>query len=162
MIDLEKIFADKVFANIEKARKEKGYDAIEIVNKLIDMGVFSKGKTLSPNEIKELKNNKRNLYGDWKAGKSKSYMKFVEEISEILNTTIEKLSDVTIIRNNGNVLHNSINESDNAVLLIAKETENTLSKQEWELIQLYRSLEIKKQVEFVQSMLNLQEDIHND
>lgn len=162
MIDLEKIFAEKVFENIEKARKEKGYDAIEIVNRLIDMGVFSKGKDLSPDEIKELKNNKRNLYGDWKVGKSKSYMKFVEEISEILDTTIEKLSDVTIIRNNGNVLHNSINESDNAVLLIAKETENTLSKQEWELIQLYRSLEIKKQVEFVQSMLKIQEDIHND
>lgn len=158
MIDLEKVFAEKVFSNIEKARASRGLDAIEVIYRLIDMGVFTNGKDCSDEEIKEIKNNKRNLYNDWKSGKSKSYMKFVEEIAEVLSTTIEELSDVTFIRNNGNVLHNSINESDNAVLLIAKETENALSKQEWEIVQCYRSLDIKKQVELVQFMLRMQED----
>lgn len=155
MANLEKIFAEKVFANIDKARISKGLDAIDIVNQLIDMGVFGDNHGCNNEEIK---NNKRNLYNDWKSGKSKSYMKFIEEIADILSTSIEELSDVTVIKNNGNVLHNSINDSDNAVLLIANDTDNSLSSQEWEIIRYYRSLNIKKQVELVQFILQLQED----
>lgn len=155
MLNLEKIFAEKVFANIEKARISKGLDAIDVVNHLIDMGVFGDNNGCKNEEIR---NSKRNLYNDWKSGKSKSYMKFIEEIAKILSTSIEELSDVTVIKNNGNVLHNSINDSDNAVLLIANDADNSLSKQEWEILSCYRSLSIKKQAELVQFILQLQED----
>ena len=163
MIDLEKLFAEKVLFNIENARVKKGLDAVEIVNKLIEMGVFSKnGSAITAEEIAELKKNKRNLYNDWRSGKSRSYMRLVDEIAKILDTTLEDLSNMTIARNNGNVLNNSINESNNAVLLIAKDSEFNLSKQEWELIQFYRSLKLKKQAKLVRFIVEMQEESHND
>ena len=63
-----------------------------------------------------------------------------------------------MIQNAGNVLTNSINESANAVLFINDSAENSLSKQEVELIAAYRKLSIRKQAEMIQYLMKLNEE----
>lgn len=55
---------------------------------------------------------------------------------------------------NGNYLSNSINESDNAILVISGD-KNDFSRQELELVATYRTLGIEKQAKLIQFLLEL-------
>ena len=158
MLDLQKLFAEKVLANIIAVKEQQGITDIALIDALIERGAFSgekpDKKAKTPEEWRE---SKRSQFNDWRNGKSKSYLKMIEEIAEILNTTVEALTGITIIQNAGNVLTNSINESANAVLFINDGAENVLSKQEIELIATYRRLSIKKQAAMIQYLVELSE-----
>ena len=155
MLDLQKLFAEKVLANITATKDQRGMTDIALIDALVEMGAFTDGNR--PENLEKVKEAKRNMYNDWRSGKSKSYLKIIEEIAEILNTTVEALTGITIIQNAGNVLTNSINESANAVLFINDGAENVLSKQEIELIATYRRLSIKKQAAMIQYLVELSE-----
>ena len=127
---------------------------IALIGALADKGVFS--ADITSENVKDSKH--RNLYNDWRNGKSKSYLKMIEELAEILDTTVEALTGIIVIQNAGNVLTNSINESANAVLFINDSAENSLSKQEVELIAAYRKLSIRKQAEMIQYLMKLNEE----
>lgn len=154
MLDLQKLFAEQVFAKITAAKDQKGMTDIALIGALADKGVFS--ADITSENVKDSKH--RNLYNDWRNGKSKSYLKMIEELAEILDTTVEALTGIIVIQNAGNVLTNSINESANAVLFINDSTENSLSKQEVELIAAYRKLSIRKQAEMIQYLMKLNEE----
>lgn len=64
-------------------------------------------------------------------------------------------------QNTNNHLTNSINESDNATLII-NQGGNNYTKQERELIKTYRSLSIKKQAQMIHYLLGLQSDKSED
>ncbi len=83
----------------------------------------------------------------------------IQKVADFFGKPIEFFlsGDGSVMRNNGNVLNNSINESDNAVLVI-NEGEENFSKQEIEIIATYRALGIAKQAEFIQFLLNLKSD----
>lgn len=155
MLDLQKLFAEKVLVNITAAKDRIGMTDIALIDALVEKGAFSDGNP--PENPEKLKESKRNMYNDWRSGKSKVYLKMIEEIAEILGTTVEALTGITIIQNAGNVLTNSINESANAVLFINDSAENSLSKQEIELVATYRRLSIKKQAEMIQYLVGLSE-----
>lgn len=154
MLDLQKLFAEQVLAKITAAKEQKGMTDIALIGALADKGLFT--PDITSENVKDSKH--RNLYNDWRNGKSKSYLKMIEEIAEILETTIEALTGIIVIQNAGNVLTNSINESANAVLFINDSAENSLSKQELELIATYRKLSIRKQAELIQYLVSLNEE----
>lgn len=83
-------------------------------------------------------------------------------VARFFGTTVEYLMtgvDTTSgSRNNNNILTNSINESDNAMLVINDGNNDSLTKQEIEIIATYRALGIAKQAEFIQFLLNLKSD----
>lgn len=154
MLDLQKLFAEQVLAKITAAKEQKGMTDIALIGALADKGLFA--PDITSENVKDSKH--RNLYNDWRNGKSKSYLKMIEEIAEILETTVEALTGIIVIQNAGNVLTNSINESANAVLFINDSAENSLSKQELELVATYRKLSIKKQAELIQYLMRLNEE----
>jgi|GEM_PF-3146647 len=61
------------------------------------------------------------------------------------------------MHHNGNVLSNSISESDNSILFISNDA-NGFTKQELEMIAVYRSLGIAEQADFIQYLLKLKSD----
>ena len=86
----------------------------------------------------------RNVYSDWKSGKSKSYTKYLYQIASFLGTTPEYLKGETNISQTNTVTgnYNVVGNHNSAVHLGSSDG---LNQQETELITLFRSLsEINK------------------
>ncbi len=103
-------------------------------------------------------------FGNGTIGKWKTYMPSttkIQKVADYFGKPIEYFlqGEEPAMQNVGNVLNNSINESDNAVLIIHQDEENSgLSKQELEIISTYRELGIAQQAEFIQFLLKLKSD----
>lgn len=95
--------------------------------------------------------------GKWKISEPKASTLY--KVASYFGKPIEYflIGETAAMRNNHNILTNSINESDNAVLFIGQ-GESDFSKQELELIATYRSLSIRKQAEMIQYLLRLQSE----
>lgn len=95
--------------------------------------------------------------GKWKNSEPKASTLY--KVASYFGKSIEYflIGETGMMRNNHNVLTNSINESDNATLIINQE-KGDFSKQELELIATYRSLNIRKQAEMIQYLLRLQSE----
>lgn len=91
--------------------------------------------------------------GKWKKSEPKASTLY--QVASYFNKPIEYflVGESASDKNSHNVLTNSINESDNATLIIHQS--NDFSKQELELISTYRELGIEKQAELIQYLLNL-------
>lgn len=91
--------------------------------------------------------------GKWKKSEPKASTLYL--VASYFNKPIEYflVGESTSGRNGHNILTNSINESDNATLIIHHQS-NNFSKQELELISTYRELGIEKQAEFIQYLLD--------
>lgn len=91
--------------------------------------------------------------GKWKKSEPKASTLY--QVASYFNKPIEYflIGESASGKNSHNVLTNSINESDNATLIIHQS--NDFSKQELELISTYRELGIEKQAELIQYLLNL-------
>ena len=91
--------------------------------------------------------------GKWKKSEPKASTLY--QVASYFNKPIEYflVGESASGKNSHNVLTNSINESDNATLIIHQS--NDFSKQELELISTYRELGIEKQAELIQYLLNL-------
>lgn len=95
--------------------------------------------------------------GKWKISEPKASTLY--KVASYFGKPIEYflIGESAISRNSHNVLTNSINESDNAVLFIGQGGSD-FSKQELELIATYRSLNIKTQAEMIQYLLSLKSE----
>lgn len=91
--------------------------------------------------------------GKWKKSEPKASTLY--QVASYFNKPIEYflVGESASGKNSHNVLTNSINESNNATLIIHQS--NDFSKQELELISTYRELGIEKQAELIQYLLNL-------
>lgn len=91
--------------------------------------------------------------GKWKKSEPKASTLY--QVASYFNKPIEYflVGESVSGKNSHNVLTNSINESNNATLIIHQS--NDFSKQELELISTYRELGIEKQAELIQYLLNL-------
>ena len=120
-----------VYEYLDKVIIEKGLSWSEVISTLKSLGCQVSRTTAY----------------DWKVGNSSSFMNYIGEICEILEISAENIS---IINNSGNM----INDSENSNINI---TDHSLSEQEKEIIDLYRSLSLRKQTEFVSFLLKLNE-----
>ncbi len=123
----------RVWERIEQERVRKGVSWAEILRQL---------------EVLGIKLNKNTAY-DWKVGKSDSFLEYMGPLCEILEINAD---EVTFVDKSGSNIINSINESPNSTLNI---TENNLSKQEMELVEIYRNLSLKDQLDLVMYALKL-------
>lgn len=91
--------------------------------------------------------------GKWKKSEPKASTLY--QVASYFNKPIEYflVGESASGKNSHNVLTNSINESNNATLIIHQS--NDFSKQELELISTYRELGIEQQAELIQYLLNL-------
>ncbi len=141
MLDLQTLFAETVLYNITAAKNAKKMTDIALINELAERGAFSDckdGETL--NKIKE---SKRNLYNDWRCGKSKSFLKLIEMIAEILETDVWTLAGFTDP-------HEQKNDS------LTNMQSESFTQQEREIISVYRKLDLTSQTQFLQYLIDLQ------
>lgn len=132
--EITKEYARRIYERLDQVRIKKGISWAEIVRQLEILGVDKVGRT-TPN--------------DWKNGKSSSFLNCIGEICSILEISVE---DIQIVERSGNNIINSINESPNSTLTI---TENNLSKQERELVEIYRNLSLMGQMDLITYALKL-------
>lgn len=87
----------------------------------------------------------RNVFSDWKSGKSKSYTKYLYQIASFLNTTPEYLRGETDIKQTNTVTGNyNVVGNHNSDVRMNTSPEG-LTDQETELVRIYRTLsEINK------------------
>ncbi|MBQ2714860.1 MAG: hypothetical protein IJF76_04435 [Clostridia bacterium] len=131
-------------------------DFTEQIYKRLDQAATQKGlswrKILALLEEKGIKHNKNAAY-DWKIGKSDSFCNCLDELCEILGLQKSEIVYFNLSGNNtNNNIINSINESPNSTLTI---TENNLSKQERELVEIYRNLSLMGQMDLITYALKL-------
>lgn len=131
--DITKEYSRRVYEKLDQTRVQKGISWAEIVRQLEVLGV--KVSRTAPN--------------DWKNGKSSSFLNCIGEICAILDVSAD---DTQIVEKSGNNIINSINESPNSTLTI---TENNLSKQERELVEIYRNLSLMEQMDLITYALKL-------
>ena len=128
----------------------------EQIYKRLDQAAVKKGlswrKILTLLEEKGIKLNDNAAY-DWKIGKSDSFCDYIDELCEILDLQKSEIVYFNLSGNNtNNNIINSINESPNSTLTI---TENNLSKQERELVDIYRNLSLMGQMDLITYALKL-------
>ena len=133
-------------------------DFTEQIYERLDQAAVKKGlswrKILALLEERGIKLNK-NAANDWKNGKSDSFCHFLDELCEILDLQKSEIVYFNLSGNktNNNII-NSINESPNSTLTI---TENNLSKQERELVEIYRNLSLMGQMDLITYALKLKD-----
>lgn len=130
-----KDFTKKIYDDLDAAREKKGLTWTEII------------RILDPN----LEKFNKNTPNDWKKGKSDGFCDVLDELCEILDL---RKSDVVYFNigsnNTENHIINSFNK--NSTLTI---TENNLSKQERELVEIYRNLSLMGQMDLITYALKL-------
>lgn len=130
----------------------------EQIYKRLDQAAVKKGlswrKILTLLEEKGIKLNDNAAY-DWKIGKSDSFCDYIDELCEILDLQKSEIVYFNLSGNksNNNII-NSFNESPNSTLTI---TENNLSKQERELVDIYRNLSLMEQMDLITYALKLKD-----
>lgn len=128
------------YEKIDQVRQKRGLSWSEVIKRLNNMvGLNAKGEPIFG----------RNTANDWKNGKSGTFLDYIKQLEEILETS---LGQIVFVENCGNNIINSINESPFSTLTI---TENNLSKQESELVEIYRNLSLKDQLDLVMYALKL-------
>lgn len=132
-----KDFTQQIYEKLDAAREKKGLTWAEII------------RILDPN----LEKFNKNTPNDWKKGKSDGFCDVLDELCEILGLQKSDVVYFTIGGNKAkNHIINSINESPNSTLTI---TENNLSKQERELVEIYRNLSLMGQMDLITYALKL-------
>lgn len=132
-----KDFTKQIYEKLDAAREKKGLTWAEII------------RLLDPN----LEKFNKNTPNDWKNGKSDGFCDVIDELCEILDLQKSEVVYFNIGGNNTkNHIINSINESPNSTLTI---TENNLSKQERELVEIYRNLSLMGQMDLITYALKL-------
>lgn len=132
-----KDFTKKIYDALDAAREKKGLTWTEII------------RILDPN----LKNFNKNTPNDWKKGKSDGFCDVLDELCEILDLQKSDVVYFNISSNNTeNHIINSFNK--NSTLTI---TENNLSKQERELVEIYRNLSLMGQMDLITYALKLKD-----
>lgn len=131
--DITKEYSRKIYEKLDSVRVQKGVSWAEILRQL---------------EVLGIKIN-RTSANDWKNGKSDSFLNCIGEICAILEISVE---DIQIVERSGNNIINSINESPHSTLTI---TENNLSKQERELVEIYRDLSLMGQMDLITYALKM-------
>lgn len=96
MQDLQALFAESILSAITAVKDAKGMTDIALIEALADRGAFSDDN--SPQSVERIKKAKRNLYYDWRVGKSKSFLKLLEPIAEILETEVSLLAPPVLSR----------------------------------------------------------------
>ncbi len=114
---------------------------IALINELAERGAFSNCK--DSETLDKIKESKRNLYNDWRCGKSKSFLKLIEMIADILETDVWTLAGFTSPREQ---------QKD----FIAKAQPESFTQQEKEIIAVYRELDLSSQTRFLQYLIDLQ------
>lgn len=137
MLDLQALFAERVLANVTSAKDAKNMTDIALINALAERGVFS--EDTSAENIERIKENKRNLYNDWRSGKSKTFLKYIEAIADILDTDVLTLSGL---------------ETKKSPPPAPKRPEK-LTEQEEEIISAYRSLDLEGQTRFLRCLVEI-------
>lgn len=97
---------------------------------------------------------KNGTIGKWKTSVPK--VDNLYKVAQYLHKPLEYFltGEENSSHHNGNVLNNSINESDNSILVIS-DKQCEFSKQELELVATYRLLGIEKQARLIQFLLDL-------
>lgn len=132
-----KDFTKKIYDALDAAREKKGLTWTEII------------RILDPN----LENFNKNTPNDWKKGKSDGFCDVLDELCEILDLQKSDVVYFNISSNNTeNHIINSFNK--NSTLTI---TENNLSKQERELVEIYRNLSLMGQMDLITYALKLKD-----
>lgn len=130
-----KDFTKQIYEKLDAAREKKGLTWSEII------------RLLDPN----LKKFNKNTPNDWKKGKSDGFCDVIDELCEILDLQKSDVVYFNIGSNNTeNHIINSFNK--NSTLTI---TENNLSKQERELVEIYRNLSLMGQMDLITYALKL-------
>ncbi len=132
--DIVKQYTRKIYERICRIAEEKGLTMGDIARQLEESGAEKVG---------------RNSAYDWGIGKSDSFLNHLDRICELLDTTEDFILHID---HSGNNIINSINESPNSTLTI---TENNLSKQERELVEIYRNLSLMGQMDLITYALKL-------
>ena len=140
MLDLQALFAEMVLANITAAKNAKNMTDIALINALAERGAFS--NDVDEDALEKTKESKRNLYNDWRSGKSKSYLKLIETIAQILETDVWTLSG----------LDTAQQAKTNAV---AEPLPERYTNQEKEIIAAYRRLDLISQKQFLDCLMKL-------
>lgn len=143
MLDLQALFAQTVLSNITAAKNAKNMTDIALINALADRGAFS--DDISGEALEKIKESKRNLYNDWRSGKSKSFLKLIEEIAEILETDVWTLAGLDVPR------------KAKAEPFPAPSSEPYTS-QEKDIIAAYRRLDLASQVKLLACLVDLQDN----
>lgn len=134
---LVKEFTEQIYKRLDQAAVKKGLSWRKILNLLEEKGI---------------KLNDNAAY-DWKIGKSDSFCDYIDELCEILDLQKSDVVYFNIGSNNTeNHIINSFNK--NSTLTIA---ENNLSKQERELVEIYRNLSLMGQMDLITYALKLKD-----
>lgn len=115
---------------------------------------FASAKGLSLTKLEELCGLSNGSIGKWK-NQNPSLDKFLKVV-EFSKMPIEYFLP-EYAQQESTVLNNSINQSPNATYINSSSVTQELSKQETQIIELYRSFDLKKQMEFLKFLLELQE-----
>lgn len=93
--------------------------------------------------------------GKWQTNKPS--LERLQKVADYFGKPLEWFlyGDAAAPRNVGNHYTNSINESDNAILVISQTGENAFTKQEVALIAAYRELSLEQQAEVIQFIFGL-------
>ncbi len=141
VLDLQTLFAETVLSNITAAKNAKNMTDIALINELAERGAFSDNK--NSEALNKIKESKRNLYNDWRCGKSKSFLKLIEVIAEILETDVWTLAGFA-------TPHEQKRDP------IAKTQPGPFTQQEKEIIAVYRKLDLESQTQFLHYLIELQ------
>lgn len=130
-----KDFTKQIYDKLDVAREKKRLSWAELI------------RLLDPN----LEIFNKNTPNDWKNGKSDGFCNYLDQLCEILDLQKSEVVYFNISGNNtNNHIVNSFNK--NSTLTI---TENNLSKQERELVEIYRNLSLLGQMDLITYALKL-------
>lgn len=128
---------------------------METMDKII---MLIKEKGLEQQELANAIGVPKNTISEWKSGKTKSYLKYVDKIAQFLGVTTDYLLNkdavITIqgIDNSQNIIGQA-----NAPITISNGGK-TLSKQEEALLRIFNSVDDKTQYRIMSFMYNIEEE----
>ncbi len=144
-MDLLAIFSQNVLCNITTIKNSQKMTDIALIEKLADKGAFGKAK--DDEELTKIKAARRNLYNDWRSGKSKSYLKMIELIADILNVSVESLCVFELKPEKP--LPRANEQS-----ILPKTYDIKLTEQEMQIISCFRSMDLKEQSNFLSLLIS--------
>lgn len=130
--------AKAILLRINEARNVRGITWSETIRKLKVLGV---------------KCNEKSPYS-WNAGKSTSFLECMPQLCKVLEIPTQDIEDIVSGYFTNSSINNSFNVSQNSSLNIG----SNLSKQESEIINIYRSFSIEDQQKFVNRLLEIKKN----
>ena len=118
---------------------------MEILDKII---ILLKEQNKKQKDLTDFLGITQNVFTDWKAGRIKSYTKYLPEIADFLGCSVDYLLDrdnFSNIEGNGNVVQQG--QIHNSPVTIGGISSRCLTEQEQEILRIFNNLSVKEKAE---------------